>query len=715
MFRMGLLLCLWTSLAWAQYNYTIPDLKGEHGESVYLGLVNVEQADAEMILRGYAADGESLVEFKTQLGKFARLEGTAADLFGNDEVVWASVESSGKLAGYMRYADATGHMSLAPMVEWTGDSLFVAQPDAFKELPVRTTLVNAAQTDGEVFYQPFLTNKRGEQERAADPIALADFGSAGGQTTFSYSAASVKDDAEALVWDQLFGTNVSLAGVHRFGANAANQPKAAVVPSHTSYRSMVIPGGMPGKTGVVTVDTLDHSLVLINTHAGSMHVQIEAFYDASKYHTIRRPQDYEPVVVDLDMGPFEKLVYDLDQEDNLTFSRRPAWYRITPFEGGLVGFMTVRDESTGAVAAVEGNPLAGNVSNLPYTPSNQNVSTRITTINTSDQVIHANWVGFDDQGRIRGFKGLRCEPHTRYVATTEELFGAAASQISWTRVYTQTFELAAFAEVSERGGQDLAMLGGQVSDFGRGELAFATWEYFSTEEFFNHGWLDYYLPTETPRYLLEYEDNKPSQARLLNHPQYAYPSPGNFFIDNACLPAEGYFSVGYEPIFIERYGLRERVPDRVALLSPYLQVPQIDDLNIRFQMRMTDPERATKGSRYGIMIQEEGTSDFYWFGLLGEVLQDPPLVIGDCWEEVRYRNEMVTLTPWWQFEGQLPERFKGKRIRIGLYYDHDTTIGPEQPGPRLFMDNVRITADQLSNGIFYPLCSGYDEGHFPIE
>jgi hypothetical protein len=715
MLRLGLFFLLCSSWCWAQFSYTVPDLRGENGETVLLGLVNTEQTDIEVTLQGYAADGTALAIYSTKMTRFARVEGTATDLFGNENVAWAKVQSTGKVSGYMRFVDEVGHFALAPIVEWVGDEVFIAQPDPLEGTAVRTTLVNTGSKDGEVFYQPIVTNKNGLVEKSAEPVRLDGAGNAGGQTVFSYEGTVLKESGDLLNWDRVFGNDVALASVVRVGDNAANQPKAAMTPPRTPYRSMIINGPRPNKNNFLPNDDLDYSLVLINTYPGQTRVVIEAHYNVSPYQTYITPHDYEPETITYNMEPFEKVVYDIDADlqPNPDLPARADWYRVIPFEGGLIGYLAIRNNETGALALAGSAPLAGNVSNLPYTPSNADLETRISTVNSSDQVIHANWVGFDDEGRIRGFRGLRCEPNTRYVATTEELFGAAAEHITWTRVFTQTFEIAAFAEVARRDESSLATMSGKATNYGRGELSFSGWEYFSYDEMLDHGWKDYFLPTDQPRYLFTLPNNEnPTQTRLLNHPQFAFPTPGNFFIDNAFLPAEGYFHVGYEPLFIQRNSLDVRVPDRVALLSDYIQVPLLDGLNVRYQMRMTDPERATAPSRYGLLIQEEGADDFYWFGLRGEVLERPPLIIGDCWVEVRYRNEIVTLTPWWQFEAPLPEEFKGKRIRIGLYYDHDTTVGPEQPGPRIFMDNVRITADKLMNGIYYPESSGYQEGTF---
>ena len=177
--------------------------------------------------------------------------------------------------------------------------------------------------------------------------------------------------------------------------------------------------------------------------------------------------------------------------------------------------------------------------------------------------------------------------------------------------------------------------------------------------------------------------------------------PAPFSMKHALGSVSGYFYMGYEPFYRDDFvTLKNGQNETVALMSPWFEVPHYGPWYMSYFLRLHDPDATTGRSRYGMIWRVEGSDEWTWFGINGDIIQRPPLLIRDCYQTIQYRNEVVTVFDWQPFQMELPEEAYGKRIQIGLFYDFEPFNA--NFSPRQFIDQVRIGPRSLDHFWFFP-------------
>jgi hypothetical protein len=157
-------------------------------------------------------------------------------------------------------------------------------------------------------------------------------------------------------------------------------------------------------------------------------------------------------------------------------------------------------------------------------------------------------------------------------------------------------------------------------------------------------------------------------------------------------PKQGQFHVGYKSIYEDslfRF-INNRLPDRVAFMSPYFEMPQYGPFYLSFFMRFLDPYDTTPNSRYGVVWREEGSKEWTWFGIDGETMLLSNVAISYTFDEIQYRDRIVVASEWAPFQTVLPESLAGKRIQVGFFYDF-VPRPDNNDTPIVFVDRILVS------------------------
>ena len=675
----------------AQLTYVAADLRPDGDTATAVGIVNPYQQAIEVTLSGFGKQGVDLGSVTWSLPPFGQIEKSSNEVFASGSPVWLRVDSATAVSAYVRYAHQDGlRFSLAAMSRGDGPELWISQLTTTTESgDTQLALVNTAAAEGQAFVQPLVQGRHDDGPRKAEErFAVPGFGPAHEKTFFAYESAFDKTQFD-LFWDRLaVEGGARVAGVQHFGDFGESGAKmASMAAPRTSHREMFVAALHPNEDKYWT------RFVLANIYDQKLPIVVTAYYE---YENIN------PTVWELELAPFEKAVYDFNDFMQVELPGDALWYRITPHEGGLLGFQLTGSDDGKALGAAEALRQPASVVNLPYTPSDARLSTSVGLVNPTGEGLNVHVGGFDANGRLRAHKtNINLGPFRKKVMDTDTLFGAKAADVVWTRVWVNTGSVLAYSVINDRDGGDMAVLEGQPSTAIGGLAFFANFEHSDLETLKGQGWYKINYNGQEPRFHHSKAGNTIRETQSQYFHRYAYPAPGNFFMESQFQAKTGIFYLGYEPVYA---GLPDPdyqgLDDRVAYLSPPFEAPNYGDFYISYHMRFINPELATPNSEYGLVIREEGSTEWIWFGLLGDILLDPPLRIGDCWTEVYYRCDDLTLTPWLPFEIPLPDRLRGKRIQVGLYYYH-LPDGNFTSGPTYFIDDIRLSGDPLYRPNFF--------------
>lgn len=674
--------------ALAKLTFYAPDIRWDDLVHGYLGLVNPEQVEIRLTLYGYDRDGTLLGSKEIVLPRFGRLEEAANEVLEGETPAWIKLESETPIAGYLRYEHSDGRrLSLLPLQHFPGDRINVAQLGRFELAGApEIVMINTSEGEGSATLQPLVQGKHDKAPLKAEPVIVPGFGGPLQQTALSYESSFDKDDL-TLFWDTIETEgNLSLLGVQHFGMGTAAGPAmSSIALPLSTYRYMASFPLIPDTSRYAT------HLVLINTYTTPLSVLLTVHFELIEAETLL-----------LELEPLEKRVLEFDNPYDIPYAPHAMWYQIKPLEAGLIGFQLFKDKQTGALAAVEANQQPSSLVYLPFTPYDGRLTTTLTLINPTLKPTSLYAAGFNDRGRIVALKtNISLRPKQKKVMTTLELFGEKASAITWTRIASNDGDVSATALVCTSSGGDMAALQGIGGGANVGAFYFADFEQFTMPRLLDQGWTGYQFdehlrPTRTQFYRDHYFDESNT------------PAPGQFFMETAFkgfggnLPNAQDLYVGYEPVYTKlNQPFLEVENDTVAFLSPFFEVPHAGDYYISYHMRFFNPLHASKTSRYGLIMREEGSTQWTWFGLEGRVLHNPPATIFDCWEQVCYNGRWIVATAWLPFEMKLPEQFLGKRMQIGLFFDHVPDYR-KIDGPTYFIDAVRITPQRLRRAHFFP-------------
>lgn len=698
---------------WAQLRYIAPDLRWDGDLHSYLGVANPQASPTTITLIGYGPSGEELGRQDVELGAFHRREWAANEMFSTSEVKWAEIHASIAIGPYVRYAHTDGkRMSLAALNTIDGDEAFVPQTVPFPEIEgSQIVLVNSSQDEGQAFVQPVLI-KRGFSTagKAEDAVAIEGFGPAGSQAKLEYDALFQKDKV-TLIWDKIFTEGGKLAAMQHLGnLKAESGQLASLALPRTTHRDMIIG----------PIDPNDETerytrFMLINTFETPLRAVVTAYYPQEPAflfdggYTITRT--YE-------LGPLEKRIFEFNNFEENDLPAHAQWYRVQPYEGGLIGYQIIGDRNSNALAACESVYRPSSVVTLPYTPSNEDVTTHIGLINPTENHVTANVGGFDENGKLVAYRGrIGISPYEKRVFRLEELFGSQAGKVAWTRAAVTTGELSAMAYVLRHDGADMGAYLGVPYLANDGQSFFANFEYFFPDDLQSQGWETMYLDGYDRRIFATKQAGKASALPALEQNQYhhdhAFPRPGTFYMETQFQAKSGFFYLGYEPLFGFNYGLLDPpVDDTAMFLSPYFEVDLYGDNYLTYYMRLMQPDSTTEGSEYGLVFREEGTNEFTWFGINGTLLAHPPISLRDCYVEVYYRCWDVFITDWLPFQYKLPDSLRGKRIQVGLYYRQLPGDDAFSEVPRVYIDDISIKKKALDRFNFFP---EYGFGTFQVN
>ena len=713
-----LMIWLMAMSGWAQQlRYIAPDMRWDANLHAYLGVANPVAAPITLTVIGYDRAGEPIGQLDVELGRYSQREWAADTLFSTGDIAWAEIRTDVAVGAYIRYAHTDGQrMSIAALNTIDGDEAFVSQALPFSGIESsQIVMVNSSEEDGQAFVQPVLV-KNGFQTagKADEAQRVEDFGTAGSQAVIDYDTLYQKDQV-TLIWDKIFTDGGKIAAIQHMGNQSADQGQlASVALPRTTHRDMIIGPIDPN-------DELERAtrFVLVNTFDTPLRVVLTAYYPQEP--TFLYDGGYT-ISKTYELGPLEKRTFEFNNFEENGLPAHAQWYRVQPYEGGLIGYQIISDRNTGALAACESVYRPSSVVTLPYTPSNDEVETRLGLINPTDFNTTANVGGFDENGRLVAYRGgITLTPFQKKVFTLEELFGSRAANIVWSRAAVSTGQVSAQAWVMRRDGTDMAAYQGSPYLAADGETFFADFEYFLPEDMLQQNWEILYLDGYDRRIFNAKQAGKQVSHGGINVPleqnQYqvgfAFPRPGSFYIETQFQAKSGYFYLGYEPLFGINYGLLDPPVDDTALfLSPYFEVDVYGDNYLTYYMRLIQPDSAKLGSEYGLVFREEGTNKFTWFGVNGALLKQPPLALRDCYIEVYYRCQDVYITGWLPFQYKLPDSLRGKRIQVGLYYRQKPGDNPFDEVPRLYIEDISVRKKSLDTFNFYP---EYGFGTFEIN
>ncbi|CAM2008976.1 hypothetical protein [Acanthopleuribacter pedis] len=721
------LLFLFAGLSVAQVSQYAPHLR-QDAES-WIGFANPGKTEVRVTITGFNDLGEELGATEVTLTKFARYEASATALFGA-EVAWAKIDTAIALPAYVRYAQANGKVSLVEMTHLSGETLYVSQIEASDQsCGQEIALVNTSTNNGQILSQPIIQRDRCDKEPIRQENTVLVEGISTGWESTTYDYLDQEEEHKAIFWDSLTATgDMSIAGVQHIGVCSTQGGNfASMVLPRTAHRGMMFPNIGSGGTKEWT------KIVLINTFDRGMRVRLRALYDPFIFPFFEATQtEYF-----FDMEPLEKREFLLNQPDQIgELTSNASWYEVTPFEGGLVGYMLSGNDS-GALAASDANDIPSTVQIMPYTPTSDTLTTEIGVVNVKKACAEGYLIGFNDQGRQVARKyNMQLLPGESMRFTLEELFGDKAREVTWTRFAAHNGDVTAYALVRNRTGSDFALMHATSTMDQNGTIFFADFEHFDITEAMKQGWTqfsfgDLQLGEPTNEFgaivpspgapisqaLLDRLDVNFDSAFMGWHVWVTSRRSSEFFTETVVPAKKGVFYVGYEPSYAS---IDQRqfqfAPDREALLSPFFEVPQYGEWYFQFDMRFINPQWSTDASYYGIVWREEGSDQWTWIGASGKLMQNPTALVSDCWLDVVYRYADGVMSGWIPFGAKIPVTNNGKRIQVGVFYLQDNAGSERFGGPLMFVDNIHLTTEERAVKAHY---GAHSEGTFqyaaPVE
>ena len=121
MFRILFILTFFAAgAAHAQFTYYVHELKWNDETRSWLGMVNPGNTTQRVSVTCYGDNGSELGLFQLDLLPRRNREVSAEELTIDGHPTWTRIDSTGQIAGYVRYSDAQGRMSAAPLSHFTG-------------------------------------------------------------------------------------------------------------------------------------------------------------------------------------------------------------------------------------------------------------------------------------------------------------------------------------------------------------------------------------------------------------------------------------------------------------------------------------------------------------------------------------------------------------------------------------------------------------------
>lgn len=704
----------------AQVSQFAPQIRQD--AETWIGFANPGKTELSVTITGYNDLGEEVGTEVVALKKFARYEASAKTLFGAD-VAWAKIDTSIALPAYVRYAQNNGKISLVEMSHLSGDDLYVAQVTSSKEnCGQEVALVNTTAAEGQVLSQPIWQRARCDREPKLrdEPVVVNGISKPYESTVYNY--LDQEKENTQFFWDVLRTTNadMKIAGVQHIGVCDENGGHfASMTLPRTTNRSMMFPNIGAGGTETWT------KIVLANTFDRDLKVRIRALYDPFILPYFEATQT-EYI---FEFAPFEKREFMLNRPNALgELTSNATWYEVTPFEGGLIGYLLTGSDS-GQLAASDANDVPSSIQVMPFTPTSDAMTTEISVVNVKNVHAEGYLIGFNDEGRMvaRNYN-MHILPNESVTFTLEEVFGEKAREVTWSRFAAHNGDITAYALVRKRDGSDFALMHATSVGDQNGEIFFADFEHFSIDEMNLQGWTPYSFgdltlgnPTELGYRV--YSPGRAISAQLLSRLDVNFDSAfmgwhvwvtsrrsSEFFTETVVPAKTGVFYVGYEPSYASfDQDQFQFSPDREALLSPFFEVPNYGEWYFHFDMRFINPQWATDKSRYGIVWREEGSDQWTWVGATGELMLYPTALVADCWLDIVYRYAEGVMTGWIPFGSKIPVKNNGKRIQVGIFYLQDNDDAERFGGPLIFVDNIQLKATPRSFMAHYGV---HSEGTF---
>jgi hypothetical protein len=425
------------------------DLRWDEDVHAYLGFASTATKKTTVTVTGFAADGSQIGSFEMELGPYARFESSAADLFESAVAAWASVSSEAILAGYIRYEYSAGDMSIAPLASVAGVETWIGQINRTNDFQPTVALVNTAEAEGTASLAPVFTDEE-TLKKTAEPILIPDFGAPHQKTYLGYTSF---EKVDLLLWDRIRTEDLALAGTMHLADNAEDHiGHASLTLPRTPYHELIM-GPLHPKS-----KNFQNTLVLINPYPVQVPVDITAYY------SYLRGLDFmsnDPVTTRVLLEPYERREFDVSAQEG-ELPANASWFRVQPFENGLIGYQLIRAKDGKSAAAIEGGVQPTSWSALPYTPTTDDLTTYITLLNPTEDRVSTSIIAFDDTGkRVAYVHGPDLYPGEKRVRTVEELFGAAkAARITWLRSYTNRGQMLSHALICRRDGSALAAMQG---------------------------------------------------------------------------------------------------------------------------------------------------------------------------------------------------------------------------------------------------------------
>lgn len=677
--KIGLILMMLTMPLMAGRMFYAPDLAAMDDRDAWLGVVNNSGEALTVTVHGYTADGQQVGEALWELAVGERVE-VAADSLFDQQPAWAALESDFPLVGYVRYQKGDA-ISMVPLTRFAGPDLYL--PGITEDgTGSQVALVNTSADAGEALSSPWRRYPHDfNANHLQEPSTLEGFGAAKTQLRAAYDDL-VTGEKKGLRWDRIQSA-LPLVGVHHFHDEESGA-YGSLVPALTPLREMIIAPLAPAKRGYRT------HFVVANTTDQPLQADL----------TIRDLFIAEPLVEILTLEAGEKRVYTFGDPTQLP-QFKPIWFHIRANENGLVGYQYTEARNGGSRAYWEAKGEPGSRVVMPYVRHDAGYTTRFTLINPTDETAAYTLSAYGADGsfiklwRAPIFLAGQAEHYT-----LDEVFGDQASDIAWFEVRALRGKATVMGLIHTSNGSTMAAITGTPTSFSKDARKVADYEFLRALELGPQGWTAQMFDDEFARPLF-------TETGRLNNGEET-PDDGSFFLERNFGAGHGKAYFGYEPRLAAKDNVFISQQEEVALVSPYFEVPDYANCYVSFDMRLINPEFATAHSRYGIAWRTEGSDDWHWFGLTGEMLLDPNPLIADCWERVCYRSHdnEVTLTPWFPFQAPLPETVAGKRIQVGLFYHHVHTRSSSYVGPTLFVDNIGLTATGNDRAFYYEDAAG---------
>ena len=483
-----------------------------------------------------------------------------------------------------------------------------------------------------------------------------------------------------MVWDRLTSEDLNFSALQHFQSNSARL--ASMTLPRTPFDDMFF---VPLAS---TLNSFWNRMVLVNTHPRETQVTVTSYFDYM-----------EPYSLTLTLAPHEKRTYNYGDTNQLALPFNPTWIKFTPHERGLTGYQIAGANDGTGLAAMGALPRPASVMVLPYTPTSTDLATEIGVINTLEKNATVYIYGFNDSGTRVARSSKILHPGESLKTDAGQWFGEKAAEVTWVRLHAHRAAISAWARVKRTGDSAHGAMAGIPGPAYKGNTFKTDFEFLEVDALLDQGWTRHYF---SKRFRTE-EDRRDED---IFHDTHSDPVNGQFFMESAFIADEGFSFLGYEPTPHITAPFQEELSDAVAFMSPYFEMPPEGDFYLSYEMRFFEPDLATETSQYGVAWREEGQSTWHWFGLDGHIVLKPFSYVSDCWVEVTYRvlNRFITISGWLPFETKLPDSVRGKRIQVGLFYNH--IEGPVEEAPALLIDSLRVSAEPLDFSLFYERASG---------